>query len=296
MKVFVTGATGFVGSAVIQELIKGGHTVLGLARNEANAEKLKAAGAEVHRGDLEDLESLRAGAAASDGVIHTGFIHDFTRFAEVCEIDRVAIETMGEVLVGSDRPFLVTSGTAHISVGVTTTEDMMLPANHNFPRKSEPAADALAARGVRISVIRLSPSVHGVGDHHGFVPILIRTAREKKVSAFIGDGQNRWNAVHRLDAAHLYKLALENAVSGKRFHAVGEEGIPFKLIAEAIGKQENLPVVSIAPEKAAEHFGWFTGFASLDIPASSKVTQETLKWKPTHQALLKDLAEGVYSL
>jgi nucleoside-diphosphate-sugar epimerase len=294
MKVFVTGATGFIGTAIVQELLGAGHQVLGLARSEANAEKLLAAGAEVHRGDLQDLDSLRSGAAASDGVIHAGFIHDFTRFAEVCEIDRVAIEAIGEELAGSDRPFIVTSGTALVSPGRLATEDMVA-ATGPHPRLSEAAADAVAAPGVRVSVIRLSPSVHGEGDHHGFVPIMIRTAREKGVSAYIGEGQNRWNGVHRLDAAHLYRLALENATKGTRFHAVAEGEIPLKTVAEAIGKMLNIPVVSIATEKAEEHFGWFARFAAIDCPASSEITQESLGWHPSHPTLLEDMEQGFYS-
>ena len=224
MNVFVTGATGFIGTALVQELIGAGHQVLGLARSDSAADALIAAGAAVHRGDLEDLDSLRSGASQSDGVIHAGFIHDFARFAEVCEIDRIAIEAIGEALVGSDRPFIVTSGTALVRPGHLATEDMM-PAPGAYPRLSEEAADAVAARGVRVSVIRLSPSVHGDGDRQGFVPILVNTARDKGVSAYIGDGQNRWNAVHRLDAVHLYRLALEHATTGDRFHAVAEEAI-----------------------------------------------------------------------
>ncbi len=294
MKVFVTGATGFIGTAIVQELLGAGYQVLGLARSEENAAKLLAAGAEVHKGDLQDLDSLRSGAAASDGVIHAGFIHDFTRFAEVCEIDKLAIEAIGEVLSGSDRPFIVTSGTAFVRPGQLAAENMMVPPGPH-PRKSEEAADAAAALGVRVSVIRLSPSVHGEGDHHGFVPILIRTAREKGISAYTGEGQNRWNGVHRLDAAHLYRLALENATKGTRFHAVAEGEIPLKTVAEAIGKMLDIPVISIAPEKAAEHFGWFARFAAIDCPASSKITQENLGWHPSHPTLLADLEAGVYS-
>jgi nucleoside-diphosphate-sugar epimerase len=294
MRVFVTGATGFIGSAIVQELIGAGHQVLGLARSDAAASALITAGAGVHRGDLEDLDSLRSGTAASDGVIHAGFIHDFARFKEVCEIDRQAIEAIGEALVGSDRPFIVTSGTALVHPGSLATEDMMPPANPAFPRASEAAADAVASLGVRVSVIRLSPSVHGDGDHHGFVPILINIAREKGKAAYIGDGQNRWNAVHRLDAAHLYKLALENATTGIRFHGVTEEGIAFKAIAEAIGKQLNIPVVSLSSEQAAEQFGWFAGFAAIDCPASSKITRERLNWQPSQPTLLADLEKGIY--
>jgi nucleoside-diphosphate-sugar epimerase len=295
MRVFVTGATGFIGTAVVQELLGAGHQVLGLARSEESANKLIAAGAEVHRGDLEDLDSLRSGAKEADGVIHAGFIHDFSRFQEVCEVDRVAIETIGEALAGSDRPFIITSGTALVSPGSLATEDI-IPSSHGnrFPRMSEQAADALAAKGIRTSVVRLSPSVHGEGDHHGFVPILVKTAREKGKSAYIGEGHNRWNAVHRLDAAHLFRLALENAKPGARFHAVGDEAVDFKFIAEAIGKGLNVPVVSVSQEQAAEHFGWFAGFAGIDCPASSKITQEQLNWKPTHPSLPDDLEKGIY--
>lgn len=295
MRVFVTGATGFVGTAVVQELISAGHQVLGLARSDASASKLTAVGAEVHRGDLEDLDSLRRGAAAADGVIHCGFIHDFSRFSEVCEVDKIAIQTIGEVLAGSDRPFLVTSGTALVSPGKLATEDITPPFHPEFPRASEREADALAAKGVRAAVVRLSPSVHGDGDLHGFVPILVNIAREKGTSAYIGEGQNQWNAVHRLDAARLYRLALEQTVAGRRYHAVGEEGITFKAIAEAIGKQLDLPVVSVLPEQADGHFGWFARFAAIDAPASGKLTRERLNWQPNGPTLLTDIGNGVYT-
>ncbi len=295
MKVFVTGATGFIGTAIVQELIGAGHQVIGFARSDSAARALIAAGAEVHRGDIEDLESLRSGAAASDGVIHAGFIHDFTRFKEVCEADRLAIEAIGGALAGSDRPFIVTSGTALVSPGRLATEDIIpVGGSTAHPRiASEEAADAVAALGVRVSVLRLSPSVHGDGDH-GFVPMLINIAREKGVSAYIGDGQNRWTAVHRLDAARLYRLALENAATGTRFHGVAEEGIAFKDIAEVIGRHLTIPVVSIAPEQAADNFGWFAGFASLDIPASSKATREKLGWHPEYSELITDMEQGSY--
>ncbi len=296
MRVFVTGATGFIGTAIVKELINNGHQVLGLARSEASADKLKAAGAEVHRGDLEDLDSLRSGAEAADGVIHAGFIHDFTRFQEVCAVDKVAIETIAEVLKGSDRPLVITSGTALVSPGRLATEDIIPPFNPAFPRASEVAADEAAAKGVRTSVIRLSPSVHGVGDHHGFVPILVNLAKEKGVSAYIGDGLNRWNAVHRLDAARLYRLALENekAEPGARFHGAAEQEIPMKAIAEIIGRKLNIPVVSRSKEEAPEHFGWFFHFASIDAPASSQLTQQRLNWHPSHPKLLEDLEGNVY--
>ncbi|AMP98779.1 3-beta hydroxysteroid dehydrogenase [Pedobacter cryoconitis] len=295
MRVFVTGATGFIGTAIVQELINAGHQVLGLARSEASAKKLIDAGAEVHRGDLEDLGSLRSGAAQADGVIHTGFIHDFTRFAEVCETDKVAIETIGEVLAGSDRPFIVASGTALVSPGKLATEDVTPPVDPAWPRASEQTADAVAKLDVRAAAIRLSPSVHSDQDKHGFIPILVNIAKEKGVSAYIGDGQNRWNAVHVLDAAHLFRLVLENATPGTRYHASAEEAITLKTIAEAIGKQLNIPIVSVAPEAAAGHFGWFSHMAAIDCPASSNWTQEHLNWQPKNTTLLVDIENGVYT-
>ena len=295
MRVFVTGATGFVGTAVVKELLAAGHQVLGLARSDASAKKLIAAGATPHQGDLEDLDSLKSGAKQADAVIHTGFIHDFTRFKEVCDVDSKAIDTIAAVLKGSNRPFLVTSGTALVSPGKLAIETITPPFNPAWPRASEKIADKAAAElGVKASSIRLSPSVHGEGDLHGFVPILINIARQKGVSAYIGEGGNRWNAVHRLDSAHLYRLALEKGEGGVHFHAVGEESITFKSIAEAIGKKLNIPVVSKSPEEAAEHFGWFANFAAVDCPASSQITQERLNWHPTHSTLLADLAGNVY--
>ena len=295
MRVFVTGATGFVGTAVVRELTDAGHQVLGLARSDASADKLIKAGAEVHRGDLENLESLRTGAAQTDGVIHAGFIHDFTRFAAVCEVDKIAIKTIGDALAGSGRPFIVTSGTALVSPGKLATEDIIPPFNPAWPRASEQTADAIAAQGVRAAAIRLSPSVHGEEDHHGFIPILIHIARQKGVSAYVGEGNNRWNAVHRLDAARLFRLALENAKAGARYHGSAEESITVKSIAEAIGQQLGLPVVSVTPEAAAEHFGWFSHMAAIDCPTSSKWTQEQLNWHPTHSQLLADIQNGVYT-
>jgi nucleoside-diphosphate-sugar epimerase len=287
MRIFVTGATGFIGTVIVRELIDAGHQVLGLARSDAGAKSLIAAGAQVHRGSLEDLESLRSGAAAADGVIHTAFIHDFNNYGPAAESDRQAIETLGGALVGSDRPLIVTSGTLLAQrTGTLATEGDLH--NPNFPRKSEDAALALAARGVRASVLRLPPSVHGNGDH-GFVPRLISIARERGVSAFIGDGLNRWPAVHRIDAAHLYRLVVEKGSAGSSYHGVADEGVPTREIAEVIGRHLNMPVVSKSPEEAADHFGWIGRFFGIDGPASSAQTQQQLGWRPVQPGLIADL-------
>jgi len=292
MKIFVTGATGFIGSAIVQDLIRAGHQLLGLARSDAGAKSLAAAGAAVYRGSLEDLESLRSGAAASDGVIHTAFIHDFANYAPAAEKDRRAIETLGAALAGSGRPFVVTSGTLLLQrQGPLATEEDA--ADANFPRKSEQAVLSVASQRVRVSSLRLPPSVHGRGDH-GFVPALINLAREKGISAYVGDGLNCWPAVHRLDAAPLYRLALEKGSAGASYHGVADEGVPFREIAEVIGRRLNVPVVSKSPEEAANHFGWLAHFVGIDCPASSAQTQQQLGWAPKQPGLITDLDQTHY--
>ncbi len=287
MRVFVTGATGFIGSAIVPELIEAGHQVLGLARSDAGAKSLVAAGAQVHRGHLEDPESLRSGAARSDGVIHCAFIHDFSNYQANCEIDRRAIEALGSAFAGSDRPLIVTSGTALLTPGRLGTEEDTFAAT--LPRAaSEQATEAMAARGVCASVVRLPPSVHDV-NKHGLVTTMIGLAREKGVSAYVGDGLNRWPAVHRLDAAHLFRLALEKGSGAVRYHAVAEEGVPLRNIAEVIGRRLNLPVVAKSPEEAADHFGFLGFFVSVDAPASSALTQQRLGWRPSQTGLISDI-------
>lgn len=294
MKVFVTGATGFIGSAVVHELIGAGHQVLGLARSDAGADSLTAAGAQVHRGDLEDIPGLRSGAEAADAVIHTAFIHNFSKFAENCAIDRRAIEALGAVLEGSRRPLIVTSGLATTAQGRAATEDdPPLPVSDSYLRASEAAAVELLDRGVNASVIRL-PQVHDT-KKQGLVSHLIQVAREKGISPYVGAGLNHWSAAHRLDVARLYLLALQQNVAGARYHAVAEEAVSLRDIAEAIGRGLNVPTVSITPEAAAEHFGWLGAFAQMDLWGSSRKTREQLQWNPTGPGLITDLNNMQYS-
>ncbi len=295
MRIFVTGATGFIGSAIVPELISADHQVLGFTRSEAGAKSLAAAGAQVHRGDLDDLESLRKGAAISDGVIHTAFIHDFSKFREVCEVDRRAIEALGATLAGSDRPLLITSGTgiANSAPGRPATEEDAPEISHPIPRvASEQAAASLAANGVRVGVMRL-PQVHNTVKQ-GLVTYAIELARQKNVSAYVGDGRNRWPAVHVLDAARLYRLALEKLEAGARYHAVAEEGVPMRDIAEVVGRGLKVPVISVSPEEALAHFGWLAAFAGRDLPASGALTQKRLAWRPTGPGLIADLEQMRY--
>lgn len=292
MRVFVTGASGWIGSALVPELVGAGHEVGGLARSDASAAAITAAGATVQRGSLADLGSLHAAAAASDGVIHLAFIHDFSNFAASVHADRRAVETLGAALQGSDRPFVVASGLGVRAAGQVATERD--PFDPDWPRAT--AAEmtlSLADRDVRSSVVRLPPTVHGQGDH-GFVATLVDIARKKRVSGYIGDGANRWPAVHRLDAAHLFRLALEQAPAGSVCHAVADEGVPTRTIAEVIGRHLDLPVVSIPAEEAGEHFGWLAAFFGIDRQASSALTRKLLGWQPTCPGLVDDLEQGHY--
>lgn len=318
MRVFVTGATGFIGSAIVQELLGAGHQVTGLARSEASAKALIAAGAQVHRGTIEDLDSLRRGAAAADGAIHTAFFHEIThmglgtrlrvflggspggivsRFlSATVETDRRALETLGQALAGPDRPLVAAFGTMAMKPGRLATEDDAYdPHSVGGPRgASEDAMLALASHGVRASVIRLPPIVHGDRDRAGFAPRLIGIARRKGISAYVGDGCNRWPSVHRLDAAHLFRLALEKGAAGARYHAVAEEGVPFREISELIGRRLNVPLVTKSPEEAAKLFSWLAPLLAVDNPVSSKLTQQGLGWRPVQPGLLADLDQPHY--
>ena len=291
MKVFVTGASGFIGSTVVRELISAGHQVTGLARSEKSAKAISDAGAEVLNGDLEDLEILKQGAKNSDGVIHAGFFHDFTQFAKAVEIDKNAINAMGEVLIGTNKPLVVTGGILGLPLidGNITEESL----SSGFPRSSEVSALALVEKGVNASVIRLAPSVHDKGDY-GFVPFIIAQARKNGISAYPKDGNNRWTAVHRLDAAKAFRLAVEKPVKGALYNVVGDTGIEVKRIAEVIGEKLNLPVVSLSEEEAANHFEWLSHFIAFDSPATNFKTQEQLGWKPTHIGLLEDIKENYF--
>ena len=292
MRVFVTGATGFIGSAVVKELIGAGHRVLGLTRSDAGAKSLEDAGAQAHMGDLEDLESLRSGAAATDAVIHTAFRHDWSKFAEACELDKRAIETIGDVLQGSSRPFIVSSGVG-VAQGRAATEDDPALSSPFLPRVSEVTAVALMERGVNAIVMRL-PQVHDT-IKQGLITPLIAIAYAKGVSAYVGDGQNRWPAAHVSDVARLYLLALEKGTAGARYHAVAEEGVALKDIATAIGRGLHVPVLSIAQEQAQEHFGFLGFFAGRDAHVSSAQTRAKFGWNPTGPLLLTDLGNMRYS-
>jgi nucleoside-diphosphate-sugar epimerase len=295
MRVFVTGASGWIGSAVVPELLGAGHEVVGLARSDASAEALTAAGALVHRGDLENLDSLRTGAADSDGVIHLAYNHDFSQMEANARLDLRAIETLGAELKGSDRPLVIASGTAALAPGQVGTERDTVALDHPMRARADSEATALAfaANGVRSSSVRLPPTVHGDGDH-GFIAVVVGADREKGASGYIGDGSNRWPAVHRIDAARLFRLALEKAPAGSVLHAIADEGVPIRAVAEVIGRHLSLPTVSLSAEQALEHFGWLGFLVAADVPASSVLTRELLGWEPTQPGLIADLEQGHY--
>jgi nucleoside-diphosphate-sugar epimerase len=302
MRVFVTGASGWIGSGVVPELIGAGHEVVGLARSDASAEALAAAGAEVRRGTLDDLDVLRAAAADSDGVAHLAFKHDIAfsgDFQGAADADRRAVETFGETLAGSGRPLVIASGVVGLLPGRVVTEhdghggDPMQASGPETRRGTAEVALALAGSGVRSAALRLPPTVHGDGDG-GFIAALIAVARAKGVSGYVGDGANRWPAVHRLDAAHLFRLAVEKAPAGSVLHGVAEEGVALRDVAEVIGRHLDVPVTSVAPENAAEHFAWLAAFIGIDAPASNTLTRQLLAWEPTHPGLLEDLDKGHY--
>lgn len=305
MKIFVTGATGWIGSAVVPELLHAGHRVVGLARSDSSVVDLTSIGAEVCRGAINDLTTLRDAAADSDGVIHLAFMHDVAfsgGFERAAAVDRRAVEVFADVLEGSDRPLLIASGTLGLSLGRVATEldghdlDPTVMSSAGGPSTRLATAEytlALAGRGIRSVVVRLAPTNHGVGDH-GFLARLVQVAREKGFAGYVGDGSNRWNAVHRLDTAHLFALALDGAPAGTTLHAVAEEGISIRDIALVIGRHLNVPVASVAPEDAVEHFGWMANVVAIDSPVSSAFTQELLQWRPQQCGLIDDLEEGHY--
>lgn len=293
MRVFITGAAGFIGTETTKDLIAHGHQVIGLARSDENARALEKLGASVHRGSLQDLDSLRSGARDADGVIHLAFIHDFAKFAENGAIDKAAIEAMGDVLAGTDKPFIVTSGTGLVAAGVVVTEDMRRASSVQAPRVSEQAGLAYASRGVRAMAMRL-PQVHGAPGKAGLISYLLEGARRKGAAAYVGEGAERWAAAHVLDVARLYRLALEKGVADGVYHAVGEEGVPMRQIIDIIGRALNVPTVSIRMEQAADYYGPLAMFAGLDMPASSALTQQWLGWTPTGIGLIADIGQPGY--